>query len=205
MRISHLIYSVFFISFLAYGQDYKNDCNAKNKNALEVSSGNMTSLSKTISVVFIDKTSIPLRYLIQVAGNNEVLDDSHPITQKEIQETVRYIYNGKLTYDDLVKMRTDLLNQKEFQKLSALQQADAQTVLNDIIYVESRMNEYRNISNMYCRFALADNPFDEYPRNSIFRSGVEVENGEGRLTILKMKQDRSVGGLCWYKKKSHNY
>lgn len=182
-------------------QEIKNDCGSKNKNSLDIASENISTLSKVVSMVFVNKTYKPLRYLIQVAGNNIYNDKSQGITQQELQETIRYIYNEKLTYDDLVKMRTDLIKDQNFKKLSPIQQSETQSVLNDIISVEASMNQHRNLSNMYCRFALADNPFDEFPKESIFTSGIKSEeNDERQETIMKMKQNRSVCAFCWYKK-----
>lgn len=196
-----ITFFMFVSNSFAVEQENKSDCNTKNKNSLEVTSGNFSNLSNTVSVLFVSKTYKPLRYLIQVAGNNIEQDDSHAITQQELQETIRYIHNEKLTYDDLVKMRNDLLTDQNFKKLSPMQQSDAQTVLNDIISVEATMNQHRNLSNMYCRFALADNPFDEFPKDSIFTSGIKSdENDEKQETIMKMKQNRSVCAFCWYKK-----
>lgn len=202
MKFLKLIKFILILSSGLYDETFGDDCASKNQNQMKDSSGNLSTLSKTISVVFKNKSYDSLRYLIQVAGNDEVKNESYVITQKELQETIRYIYQEKLNADDLRKMRTDLLDHKDFQKLSSLQQIDARRVLDDIVYVENRMNEYRNLSNMYCRFALADNPFDEFPKGSIFRSDIALEDlKDGREQILKMNQNRSVCGLCWYKKK----
>lgn len=189
---------VLAMPILAHGQDCYSDL----KNPPEVSAGNLASLSSTLSVVFKDKTYNSLHYLIQVAGNDEIDDKFNVITQKETQEVLRYIYQDKLTYDDLIKMRNDLPNNRYFKQLNNLQQLDAQRVLDDIIHVESRMNEFRNTSNMYCRFALTDNPYDEFPKESIFRKNFNFETTpEEKEKIIKLREGRSVSGLCWNKKK----
>ncbi len=198
MKISKLI-KILLISTISIPVALGQDCKQKNQDAVEVTSGNLSALSKSVSVVFKDKTYNSLHYLIQVAGNDEVQDSSYVITQRELQEVLRYIHQDKLSYSDLMRMRSDLLNQKDFQKLSSSQQFDAQRVLDDIIFVEQRMNEYRNVSNMYCRFALQDNPFDEYPKDSIFKRDLNLDIEREQIT--QMKNNRSVCGLCWYKKK----
>ena len=181
---------------------YSQECNFSTKNPPEISSGNLESLSRIVSVVFKDKTYNSLHYLIQVAGNDEIDDKANVITQKETQEVLRYMHQDKLTYDDLIKMREDLPRNIYFKRLSNLQQIDAQSVLDDIIHVETRMNEYRNTSNMYCRFALTDNPYDEFPRESIFRKSFDFETTkEEKEKIIKLREGRGVSGLCWNKKK----
>lgn len=201
MKTSKLIRILLILStFLNVAQG--QDCNKKNQDAFDISSGNLNDLSKTVSVVFKDKTYNSLHYLIQVAGNDEIQDESYVVTQKELQEVLRYVYQDKLTYDDLLKMKEDLVNQKDFKKLTELQQIDAQRVLDDIIYVENRMNQFRNISNMYCRFALTDNPFDQFPKDSVFNLDPDsLSKNDEREKIIEMKNNRSVCGLCWYKKK----
>lgn len=189
------------LSFLLPILAHSEECNWTLKNPPEISSGNLASLATTLSVVFKDKTYNSLHYLIQVAGNDEIDDKSIVITQKETQEVLRYMYQDKLTYDDLVKMRNDLPNNIYFKRLNELQQIDAQRVLEDIIHVETRMNEYRNMSNMYCRFALTDNPYDEFPRESIFRKSFNFETTkEEKEKIIKLREGRGVSGLCWNKK-----
>lgn len=189
------------LSFLLPIMVHSQECNLNLKNPPEISSGNLASLATTVSVVFKDKTYNSLHYLIQVAGNDEIDDKSIVITQKETQEVLRYMYQDKLTYDDLVKMRNDLPNNIYFKRLNELQQIDAQRVLEDIIHVETRMNEYRNMSNMYCRFALTDNPYDEFPRESIFRKSFNFETTkEEKEKIIKLREGRGVSGLCWNKK-----
>jgi hypothetical protein len=179
MQSISLFLTLILFQFFAYGEE----CVTKDQSTLEIKSGNIDALSSSISVVFKDKAYTSLRYLIQVAGNAEAIDANQAITQQELQETLRYIYADKLSYDDLMRMQKNLLVDKNFLKLTPFQQADAKKVLGDITDVEAQMNLARTTSNLNCRFAFTDNPLDDLPKK-----GIQVESG------------RMVRAVCWHKK-----
>ncbi len=162
-------------------------CDIKNQNSLEVKTGNMTSLSKVVSVVFKDRKYNTLTYLIQVAGNAFAIDDKYTITQQELQEILRYIELDKVTYADLLEIQNQLPEKTSFIKLTAAQQLDAKNVLDDIINVATQMENAKNVSNLSCKFVLLDNPIDAF-------------SDEKRASLGDTVENRMVSAKCRHKK-----
>jgi hypothetical protein len=185
MKLLGITLFIFTISIALMAED----CIQKFQNTQGSASDKLNSISSSLtSVVFKDKTYTSIRYLIQAASNQQVIDENQVITQKELQETLRYIYADKLTYDDLLNMRKLIPENSEFNKLTDAQQRDVKKVMEDIIAVEARMNISRTMSDVKCRFVLTDNPLDEAPP--------EVEDKTSPQT-----QSRMVRALCWKNKK----
>jgi hypothetical protein len=181
--------SFFFFYSLISTVLVAEECIQKSPYAPESASDKLISLSSSLSsVVFKDKTYTSIRYLIQVASNQQVIDENQVITQKELQETLRYIYADKLTYDDLLNMRKLIPENSEFKKLNEVQQRDVKKVMEDIIEVETRMNISRTLSDLRCRFVLTDNPLDEAPPEVEDKTSTPIQN-------------RMVRALCWKNKK----
>lgn len=137
------------------------------------------------------------QHLIAVTQNNTKDDEQHFITQKELQEILRFIHRDKLSFLDIQNIQHEI---EDTTNLDIDQKAEATRLLSDIIYVEGRMNDHRWYSKFYCRFSLQDNPFDEVAHDSIFK---RPDLYRDQLTdaefqeIQKSSGKRSVIGLCW--------
>lgn len=143
------------------------------------------------------KTQTTKEYLKYIIKNNVKSEDLSFITQKELQETLRFIYRDDLTYLDIKSIQDQIASDPE---LTIDQMSEATRVLGDIMYVESRMNEYRFYSKFYCRFSLADNPMDEVARDSIFKRPNLYKDQLSEEEIQSIRSSigkRAVVGLCW--------
>lgn len=148
--------------------------------------------------ILISKVQPTLDYLGYVLKNN--VKDKNFVTQKELQETLRFAYRDELTYFDFRYIQEQLENDVH---LTIDQKAEATRLMSDIMYVESRMNEYRIYSKFYCRFALKDNPMDEVAQDSIlkrpdlYRDQISDEDYQ---SLRVFSDHRAVVGLCWQHK-----
>ncbi len=137
------------------------------------------------------------QHLIAVTQNDTKDEEQHFITQKELQEILRFIHRDKLSFLDIQHIQHEI---EATTDLNIDQKAEAMRLLSDIIYVEGRMNDYRWYSKFYCRFSLQNNPFDEVAHDSIFK---RPDLYRDQLTdaefqeIQKTSGKRSVIGLCW--------
>jgi hypothetical protein len=133
--------------------------NCSVQESLTVPIGNGQSLRSTVSsVVFRDKIYNSLHYLIQVTGNAEVLNSKLFITQKELNELLRYITVDDLNYYALVQMKKRLITEIKFLELNDDQQKDAIKILEDIISVKGKMEEDKVLYNIGCKFSFTDKP-----------------------------------------------
>jgi hypothetical protein len=131
--------------------------NCTSKESLVIPLGNGSSLGTTVtSVVFKDKTYNSIQHLIQVAGNGNMLSSKIFITQAELHEVLKVITDDDLNYNDLVRLKSVLLKEVKFLKLSEDQQKDAIKVIDDIISVQAKMEEDKLLYHYDCKYSLVD-------------------------------------------------
>lgn len=145
-------------------------------------------------------------YLLQVAGNGENgLKNFEFINQKELQEVLRYVHRDELGSLDLFKIKSGIQGTPRYAQLMPEQQMDLNRVIRDILDVRARMEEHENYDHYHCRFALSDDPYDELSEASFTKNPERYRGEIPDETIRAAMQgrgERSVIGLCWFKKES---
>lgn len=154
----------------------------------------------------VDKTARTSQYIIQVVQNEVMgLFPGEFISQKEQQEIIRFIFADELNFQNLFEMKRKLHSEDRFNNLSKDQQNDIDSLIHDIMTVESIMNEHRIFDRMWCRFALRNDPMEEVPANSMIKN---IENFRGLIPgadfkrMLSNQDRRAVVGFCWKNKNS---
>lgn len=156
-------------------------------------------------------------YLLHVATNNEKSRSANLIenlTQKEVQEWIRFLHYYKISPVELLKLKISLNQQTSFQEMAPEIQAEMEKTINDTIKIMERMDQFRKGESedfpgqkMHCRFALYENPAVETPK-MVFMANPSLymerqlnakalQNTEIIQTLLKHSAQKAIVGFCW--------
>lgn len=108
------------------------------------------------------------QYLLQVASN-EIHEKNNEITQKELQETIRFIHVDMVTTDQMLQLKDLLKSDDQYLKLNSSTQIEIQKLLSDLADVMVSMDEWK-AKGLWCRFTLRDNPWEEVSEDSFLKN-----------------------------------
>ena len=145
-------------------------------------------------------------HFLILSAMNEQKQNGLEITQKELQETLRFIHIGQLTTMELLELKMAVANNEFYKQLSVDTQKDLQTIFQNIIDINIKMDEHKQ-EGMWCRFVLRNNPWDEVSDKSIFKNPDQYL-GLMPMTLIKelkaARYQRTELSHCW-KSKEQDY
>jgi len=164
------------------------------------------AISAQVDLLSDPKLGDTASYLLQIVSNGENgLKNFEFISQKELQEVLRYVHRDELSFMDLFKIKSGIQESPRYAQLMPEQQMDLDRVIRDILFVRGRMGEFEIYEKFHCRFAMSDDPFDELSADSFTKNPEKYRGQLPDETInvaLKSRGERAVIGLCWFKKES---
>lgn len=143
----------------------------------------------------IERTSV---YLLQVASN-QTHDRHYEITQKELQETLRFLHVDQVSMIDINRLKTSYKSNEHYQSLDLSTQIEIQKLLTDLADTQERMDEWKQ-KGLWCRFALRDDPWEEVSENSFLKNPEAywgfMPDDEVRKTI-QSRYERAAIAQCY--------